>query len=60
MESDFRYYTRRAAEERRRAMHAVTEAARERHLELAQSFAFKAAQFPDDRQTITIPLVRAA
>jgi len=60
MESDFRYYTRRAAEERGRAQRAVTDAARERHLELAQIFAVKAAQYPDDRQTLTLPLVRAA
>jgi len=60
MESDFRYYTRRAAEERGRAQRAVTEAARQRHLELAQIFTVKASQYPDDRQTITMPLVRAA
>lgn len=43
MESDYRYYCRRAAEERRRAVHAVTEAARQRHTELASLFATKAA-----------------
>ncbi len=43
MESDHRYYHRRAAEERRRASRAVTEAARERHSELASLFARKAA-----------------
>jgi len=43
MESDFRYYSRRAAEERRRAKFAVTQAARERHSELANLFASKAA-----------------
>ncbi|MBX3561062.1 MAG: hypothetical protein KF780_04535 [Sphingomonas sp.] len=43
MESDHRYYHRRAAEERRRAARAVTEAARERHNELASLFARKAA-----------------
>jgi hypothetical protein len=43
MESDHRYYHRRAAEERRRAARAVTEAARERHNELASLFAKKAA-----------------
>ncbi len=42
MESDHRYYHRRAAEERRRAARAVTEAARERHNELASLFARKA------------------
>jgi hypothetical protein len=44
MESDHRYYTRRAAEEQQRARNAVTAAARERHLELAASFADKAEQ----------------
>jgi hypothetical protein len=42
MESDYRYYSRRAAEEQRRATHAVTPAARERHRELADLFARKA------------------
>lgn len=42
MESDHRYYSRRAAEERRRAAHAVTDEARERHRELASLFASKA------------------
>jgi hypothetical protein len=44
MESDFRYFSRRAAEERRRAKFAITDAARERHKELANLFASKAAQ----------------
>jgi hypothetical protein len=44
MESDFRYYTRRAAEESLRARKAITNAARERHLELAISFSMKAEQ----------------
>lgn len=44
MESDHRYYTRRAAEETARARHAVTEAARARHLELATVFTSKAEQ----------------
>lgn len=43
MESDHRYYHRRAAEEHRRAARAVTEAARARHSELASLFARKAA-----------------
>ena len=43
MESDHRYYSRRAAEEQRRAAHAVTAEARERHRELASLFASKAA-----------------
>jgi hypothetical protein len=42
MESDFRYYSRRAAEEQGRAARAVTTEARERHLELASLFAAKA------------------
>ena len=44
MESDYRYYSRRAAEERRRASYAVTQEARERHIELASLFAGKAAE----------------
>ncbi|HET9428649.1 MAG TPA: hypothetical protein VFO69_09855 [Allosphingosinicella sp.] len=44
MESDHRYYTRRAAEEQRRARHALTDEARERHHELASLFASKANQ----------------
>ena len=44
MESDYRYYSRRAAEERQRASYAVTQEARERHSELASLFAGKAAQ----------------
>ena len=44
MESDFRYYTRRALEENQRARKAVTNAARERHLELASLFTLKAEQ----------------
>ena len=43
MESDFRYFTRRAAEERRRARFAITPEAQERHAELADMFAAKAA-----------------
>lgn len=44
MESDFRYYSRRAQEENLRARKAVTSAARERHLELASIFMSKAEQ----------------
>ena len=44
MESDYRYYTRRAAEERHRAARAVTNAARERHRELAILFDSKAEE----------------
>ena len=44
MESDFRYFSRRAAEERRRAQFAITPEAKTRHNELADMFAAKAAQ----------------
>jgi hypothetical protein len=44
MESDQRYYSRRADEERRRALHALTPEARERHKELAALFASKVAE----------------
>lgn len=44
MESDFRYYSRRAQEESLRARKAITNAARERHLELANIFTMKAEQ----------------
>jgi hypothetical protein len=44
MESDHRYYSRRAAEESQRARKAITNAARERHLELASLFSLKAEQ----------------
>ena len=47
MESDFRYYSRRAAEERHRAARAITNEARVRHDELAMLFAAKAAQRAD-------------
>ncbi len=49
MESDLRYYSRRAAEERQRAAKAITPEARERHLELASLFAERAQQ-PAARQ----------
>ncbi len=42
VESDHRYFLRRAAEEQRRARYAVTQAAKERHKELAELFASKA------------------
>ena len=44
MESDFRYYSRRAAEEQARAARAVTQEARDRHRELAKLFSAKAVQ----------------
>ena len=54
MESDFRYYSRRAAEERHRAARAVTAEARERHHELASLFAAKAEQrcMAEERQLV--------
>jgi hypothetical protein len=45
MESDHRYYTRRAAEEHRRARHAITAEARERHNELAMLFSRRASEY---------------
>ena len=42
MESDLRYYFRRAAEERTAAIRSVTPEARERHHRLAQEFAARA------------------
>ena len=52
MESDHRYYSRRAAEEQRRAARAVTPEARERHRELAMLFANRASRElrQDERQ----------
>lgn len=51
MESDFRYYSRRAAEERSRAARAITDEARSRHHELAALFAAKAAALGPIRAT---------
>jgi hypothetical protein len=42
MESDLRYYQRRAAEERTAARRAMTDQAREWHSKLAQNFASRA------------------
>lgn len=44
VESNHRYFLRRAEEEQRRARQALTQAARERHRELAELFATKAAK----------------
>lgn len=44
VESNHRYFLRRAEEENRRARHAVTKAAADRHRELAELFAAKAAR----------------
>lgn len=43
MESDGRYYARRAAEEAQRAARAITPEAREWHRQLAQSFSARSA-----------------
>lgn len=51
MESDARFYSRRALEEQRRASHAITAEARERHRELASMFAQRAQMVSiDERQ----------
>ena len=44
MEPDHRFYPRRAAEERRRAAHAVTAEAQRRHRDLAELFAQRVAE----------------
>ncbi len=44
MESNQRYYARRAAEERTAASRAITAAAREWHAKLAMQFALRAAE----------------
>ncbi|MGQ0590020.1 MAG: hypothetical protein ACT4N8_10920 [Sphingosinicella sp.] len=49
MESDFRYYSRRAAEERTRAERAITDEAKMRHRELAKMFATRAAQRSEEQ-----------
>jgi len=51
MESDYRYYCRRAAEEQRRAARSVTPEARERHHELASLFASKAARHTSAKES---------
>lgn len=43
MESDIRFYARRAAQEQRAALHAVSVEARERRLVLAAKFSEKLA-----------------
>jgi hypothetical protein len=45
MESNMRYYQRRAAEERMAAVRSVTPQARERHALLAERFAARVAEF---------------
>ena len=48
-ESNYRFYMRRAAQERVRAVRAITDAARARHEELAVRFAERAE---DHRQIV--------
>ncbi len=50
MESDFRYYQRRAASEKAAAMRAVTPEARARRLLLAHSYTVKARECADTPQ----------
>ena len=52
MESDYLYYTRRAAEEDRRAQRAITPAAREWHRQLATAFATRAVPRALDRTPV--------
>lgn len=49
MESNLRYYHRRAAEERMAAQRAITGAARDWHAKLAQQFAARAAAAEGER-----------
>lgn len=44
MESNYRYYIRRASQEASRAARAITPEARERHLMLAEGFSRKAEE----------------
>lgn len=48
MESNERYYSRRAGEEWRAADRALTPAGKARHRELAEAFQLKARQCQDD------------
>lgn len=54
MESDARYYSRRALEEQRRAAHAITAEARERHRELATLFAQRAQMVVADERQLAV------
>jgi hypothetical protein len=47
VESNQRFYFRRAAEERMAAQRAITENARKWHAHLAQQFAARAAEYED-------------
>jgi hypothetical protein len=49
MESNARYYSRRAVEERMKAQRAITEAARSWHAKLAHDFAERASACTNNR-----------
>ena len=53
MESNHRYYQRRAVEEQRAAARALTPEARERRRALADMFAHKAAQYQAERPALS-------
>ncbi|MFL6728575.1 MAG: hypothetical protein ACJ8FF_09235 [Sphingomicrobium sp.] len=50
MESNARYYSRRAVEERMKAQRAITEAARAWHAKLAHDFAERASASTSEAQ----------
>lgn len=54
MESNLRYYHRRAAEERMAAQRAITAAARDWHAKLAQQFAARAAVAEGERRAAAV------
>ena len=51
MESNARYYSRRAVEERMKAQRAITEAARSWHAKLAEDFAERASVYAGNPDT---------
>ena len=51
MESNFRYYSRRAFEEQQAAMRAITPQAQEWHRELAEGFRQKVAEYQMQAQS---------
>ena len=51
MESNARYYSRRAVEERMKAQRAITEAARSWHAKLAEDFAERASVYASNPDT---------
>jgi hypothetical protein len=56
MESNARYYSRRAVEERMKAQRAITEAARTWHAKLAHDFAERARPPPPRKPGETSPI----